>query len=77
MKNKIKRFFRKLKRIFLKIINDKQLLTIFSLMILVIVMGCIAIGILRTFIIIGSLILIAFVIKFIINIKKKKEKNLY
>lgn len=77
MKNKIKRFFRKLKKIFLKIINDKQLLTIFSLMILVIVMGCIAIGILRTFIIIGSLILIAFVIKFIINIKKKKEKNLY
>ena len=75
MKNKIKRFFRRLKKIFLKIINDKQLLTIFSLMILVIVMGCIAIGILRTFIIIGSLILIAFVIKFIINIKKKKEKK--
>ena len=76
MKDKFKKFIKKCKKIFLKIINDKQLLTIFSLMILVIIIGCIVIGILRTVLIIGSLILISFAIKYALQIiNKRKEHN--
>ncbi len=81
MKNKFKKFFKRSKRIISKIVADKQLLTIFTLMLLVIIIGCIVIGVLRTFIIIGSLILISFLIRFILKKKqeittnKKKEDN--
>ena len=64
---KFKKFFKRFKKILSKIVNDKQLLTIFTLMIVVIVVGCIAIGVLRTFIIIASLVGIAFFAKFIID----------
>ena len=72
---KFKKFFKKFKKILSKIVNDKQLLTIFTLMIVVIVIGCIAIGVLRTFIIIASLAGIAFFTKFIIDKKKGLENN--
>ena len=72
---KFKKFFKKFKKILSKIVNDKQLLTIFTLMIVVIVIGCIAIGVLRTFIIIASLVGIAFFAKFIIDKKKGLENN--
>ena len=75
MKDKFKKFFKKVKRIISKIIADKQLLTIFSLMILIVVVGCIVIGFFRTFVIIGSLILIAFVIRFILHKKSIKGKT--
>ena len=75
MKIKFKKFFKKCKRIISKIVADKQLLTIFSLMLLVIIIGCIVIGFLRTFAIIGSLILIAFVIRFITKKSKKEVKK--
>ncbi len=74
MKEKFKKFIKRIKRILSKIIADKQLLTIFSLMILVIVVGCIIIGVLRTFIIISSLIIIAFVIRFLSRKIKKKDE---
>lgn len=72
---KFKKFFKRFKKILSKIVNDKQLLTIFTLMIVVIVVGCIAIGVLRTFIIIASLAGIAFFAKFIIDKKKGLENN--
>lgn len=72
---KFKKFFKRFKKILSKIVNDKQLLTIFTLMIVVIVIGCIAIGVLRTFIIIASLAGIAFFAKFIIDKKKGLENN--
>ena len=72
---KFKKFFKRFKKILSKIVNDKQLLTIFTLMIVVIVVGCIAIGVLRTFIIIASLVGIAFFAKFIIDKKKGLENN--
>ena len=64
MKKKFKRILKRTKRIISKIIEDKQLLTIFILMLVVIIIGCIAIGVLRTLAIIISLIVIAFIIKF-------------
>lgn len=75
IKRKINRFFRRTKKIIKKIIADKQLLTIFLLMFLVIVIGCIVIGVLRTFIIIASLVLIAFIVRFIMKIKDDKERE--
>ena len=75
MKKKLKR----IKRIISKIVKDKQLLTIFSLLIIVFVIGCIAIGFLRTFIILASIILIAFLfdklVKIYNNMKEEKKNN--
>lgn len=73
MKEKIKKMWKKAKKIFSKIIKDKQLLTIFILLILVFIIGVIAIGFLRTFMILLSIALIGFVTNLII--KKKTGKN--
>ena len=62
MKKKFNKKIKRIKKIIAKIIKDKQLLTIFSLLIKVFIVGCIAIGFLRTFIILISIILIAFAV---------------
>jgi len=61
MKKKFNKKIKRIKRIISKIVEDKQLLTIFSLLIIVFIVGCIAIGFLRTFIILASIILVAFI----------------
>jgi len=76
MKKKIKVFFKKLKRIFKNIIKDKQVLTVFILMILVTVIGFIAIGFLRTLLIITSMLAIGYVCNLIINKHKVKKEPL-
>ena len=76
MKKKFKRILKRTKRIISKIIEDKQLLTIFILMLVVIIIGCIAIGVLRTLAIIISLIIMAFIIKFIYIKKNKKIEKI-
>ena len=73
MKNKLKYYMRRTKKIISKIVKDKQLLTIFLLMIAVLIIGCIVFGIFKTFIIILSLVLIAFIAKKINDKKNLKE----
>lgn len=75
MKVRFKKFFKRCKRILSKIVADKELLTIFSLMLLVIIIGCVVIGVLRTFAIIVSLIILASIIKFVIDKKKDKTND--
>lgn len=79
MKKKINKKIKRIKKIISKIVKDKQLLTIFSLLIIVFVIGCIAIGFLRTFIILASIILIAFIfdklVKIYNDIKENKNKK--
>ena len=55
MKKNLTKKVKKIKKIFSKIIKDKQLLAIFLLFIIVILLGCFIIGILRTLIILTSL----------------------
>ena len=76
MKIKLKKFFRKAKRIFLKIIKDKQLLGIFLLCIAVITTGCLVIGVFRTILIIAFLGIIGIITKFVIDKKDSKENNI-
>ena len=81
MKKKVNKKIRRIKRIISKIVADKQLLTIFSLLIIVFIIGAIAIGFLRTFIILLSIILVAFIFDKLVKVyndtknkdKKKKE----
>ena len=80
MKKNLSKKIRRIKRIISKIVKDKQLLTIFSLLIIVFIIGCIAIGFLRTFIILASIILIAFIFDKLVKVyndikDKKKEKD--
>ena len=56
MKEKINKFIKKAKRIFGKIIKDKQLLGIFLLCIAVICTGILVIGLLKTMLIIFILV---------------------
>lgn len=73
MKKKFKKIIRRTKKIISKIIKDKQLLTIFSLLIIVFVIGCFTIGFLRTFIILISIILVAYLIDKLL--KTYNDKN--
>ena len=75
MKDKFKYIVKRAKKIISKIIKDKQLLTIFILMLLVIIAGFIVIGFLKTILILGSITIIAFIIKYIIDKKNGKKKK--
>ena len=84
MKKKIKKFFKRLKRIFKNIVNDKQILTIFIFMFLVIIVGLIAIGFVKTFIIVLAILLVGYICDLIISKrklfkpnKKKKQEEIY
>lgn len=74
MKNKIKKLWKRTKKIFSKIVKDKQLLTIFILIILVFIFGIMAIGFLRTFLILISIIFIVYISNYIIKKKNTKDK---
>ena len=73
MKEKINKFMKKVKRIFGKIIKDKQLLGIFLLCIAVICAGILVIGLLKTMLIIFVLVVLGLITKFVIDYKNKKE----
>ena len=75
MKSKLKHFFKKVKRIFYKIVHDKELLAIFSLLLLVIIVGTIVIGPRCLLILLGVLV-VAYVVKFFYDKKNNKEKNI-
>ena len=77
MKKKFNKKIKRIKKITSKIVKDKQLLTIFSLLIIVFVIGCIAIGFLRTFLILASIILIAFIFDKLVKVYNdiKEDKN--
>lgn len=72
MKKNLTKKVKKIKKIFSKIIKDKQLLAIFLLFIIVILLGCFIIGILRTLIILTSLTIVGY----IINLYFKNKYNL-
>ncbi len=72
MKKNLTKKVKKIKKIFSKIIKDKQLLAIFLLFIIVILLGCFIIGILRTLIILTSLAIVGY----IINLYFKNKYNL-
>lgn len=74
MKNKLKKIWKRTKKIFSKIIKDKQLLTIFILIILVFIFGIMAIGFLRTLLILISIIFIIYISNYIIKKKNAKDK---
>lgn len=75
MKKKVNKKIRRIKKIISKIVKDKQLLTIFSLLIIVFVIGCIAIGFLRTFIILASIILVAFIFDKLVKVYNDVKNN--
>lgn len=75
MKNKFKKIYKKIKKICSKIIKDKQLSAVFILLILVLIIGIIAIGFLKTFIILASIALIGYITNLIINKEKKKKST--
>lgn len=75
MKSKLKHFFKRVKRIFSKIVHDKELLAIFSLLLLVIIVGTIVIGPRCLLIFLGVLV-VAYVVKFFYDKKNNKEKNI-
>ena len=74
MKSKLKHFFKRVKRIFSKIVHDKELLAIFSLLLLVIIVGTIVIGPRCLLIFLGVLV-VAYVVKFFYDKKNNKEKS--
>lgn len=76
MKKKFNRIIRRTKKIISKIIKDKQLLTIFSLLIIVFIIGCIVVGFLRTFIILISIILVAYIFDKIVKIYNDKKNTI-
>ena len=74
MKNKLKKLWKRTKKILSKIVKDKQLLTIFILIILVFIFGIMAIGFLRTLLILISIIFIVYMSFYIIKKKNTKDK---
>lgn len=75
MKSKLKHFFKRAKKICSKIVHDKELLAIFSLLLLVIIVGTIVIGPRCLLILLGVLV-VAYVVKFFYDKKNNKEKNI-
>lgn len=76
MKKKLKKYFKRFKKILKNIINDKQILTIFIFLLLVIIIGFIAIGFFRTLIIVVSILLTAYVCDLLITKQKEKKNNI-
>lgn len=73
MKSKFKHFFKKIKKILSKIIHDKELLAIFSLLLLVIIIGILVIGPICLLILLGVLVVIYIIRLFY----EKKDNNNY
>ena len=71
---KIKFYLMKAKRIFTKIIKDRQLCGILILCLVVLIIGFLTIGFVRMMIIIISLILLGIITKFVVDKKNAKEK---
>ena len=77
MKKNLTKKVKKIKKIFSKIIKDKQLLAIFLLFIIVILLGCFIIGILRTLIILTSLAIVGYIINLYFKNKYIEYCNIY